>query len=89
MTDHNGFFLTISFEENKRGVGFWKFNNLHLTKPEFLETMNQMFENITMEYKELDPIEKWELFKFPVSKRSARMGEASCCRKTLNNKPTL
>ena len=44
MTDHSAMYIALDTIEQKRGVGYWKFNNALLTNQKFLAVMNNFLE---------------------------------------------
>lgn len=44
MSDHSQITIQIDFSPNKRGKGTWKFNNLRLQDPKFLELINELIQ---------------------------------------------
>ena len=68
MTDHRATFMSVSYSEESRGPGYWKFNNSHLLKTEFVETMNNRLEIKLQELEHMqNKREKWELLKFEIA----------------------
>ena len=64
MSDHSAFFMSICFKEEQRGVGYWKFNNSHLLKPELVDHMNEKLESIVKETQHMDAQDRLEYVKF-------------------------
>ena len=83
MTDHSAVFLSISMQQDERGRGYWKLNNAHLIKPEFLEVTNNMLERKTQEYAKLNPLECWECLKFDLANMSQDWSRQYASEKTL------
>ena len=64
LTDHAAIFISISFNNKcERGRGYWKFNNLLLTDPDFVQEMNQLLKRKKIELQHLKSKEQWELIK--------------------------
>ena len=66
FTDHSGYFLSVNFSNHDRGRGYWKFNDSHLNKADYVHAMNEHLERkINIEFRDLSSQkEKWELIKF-------------------------
>ena len=68
MTDHSALYLNIELIENKRGHGYWKFNDKHLLDMEFIQEMTQVIKtNLTNEN---TTKEKWEMLKFVMANKA-------------------
>lgn len=46
LSDHSIISVKVTFEDNPRGPGFWRFNNLLLSDPQFKESMNSYIQEI-------------------------------------------
>ena len=60
-TDHQEISLEIEIPEMKRGPGVWRINNRILDNVDFQQKIRSMVQEIGS--KEMDAIQKWELFK--------------------------
>ena len=71
MTDHRAIYLSIQQSNNKRGPGYWKLNNLLLTKEETLqqikEAVKQQIQRV--ENSKLNDMEKWISFKIKIAEK--------------------
>ena len=63
MTDHDAFFLSLQSVNTQRGSGYWKFNDSHLLRREFVQMMNMKLESKLEETKNMEAQEKWETIK--------------------------
>ena len=71
MTDHSAFYMNLQFTELTRGRGYWKFNDSHLKKMDFLKEMNEFLEHkLGVEYSHLEPKIKWKTIKFDISNKA-------------------
>ena len=62
-TDHRGLYLNLKVTENKRGPGYYKFNNVLLRDKTFVDNMNATIDNVLMKYSNQSPEDRWELLK--------------------------
>ena len=67
LTDHSAVFLSLNFQEDSRGVGYWKFNNTMLQDEAFVQHMNQTIDELLTTYATYDKCERWELIKFNIA----------------------
>lgn len=51
ISDHSRVVLNLDFSENKRGKGYWKFNNTHLRDKNFVELINQKIQKFKYDVK--------------------------------------
>lgn len=65
-SDHARLEIIINCEEHPRGRGLWKFNCSYLKDKDFVDLMNEKTKSFFEERKEMDPIKKWETFKYEV-----------------------
>ena len=75
QTDHRAVFIAIRTEQNKRGPGYWKFNNMLLQKPEYIQFMSGVIkEQIrSCQHKDLNPVDTWEQIKTTITKKNKRV----------------
>ena len=67
FTDHRAIFLSIKTSAGqKRGNGYWKFNNILLQNGEFLNFMNTKLEEILRSTSNEDPIDRWLKIKVKI-----------------------
>lgn len=69
-SDHCRIVLTLDLSPFTRGKGFWKFNNLHLKDPNFLQAMNNIIlqELWNVKNREQSDLGKqWEMLKLKMS----------------------
>ena len=64
LTDHKSFFISIGFKEIDKGSGFWMFNDSLLQDETYVKEMNELLEQISSKYTEVEPKQRWELIKF-------------------------
>ena len=62
-TDHSLLSMCLSFEHNKRGKGYWKFNNNLLHNKEFVDECNKIFSEVPQTNGKANPDIVWELCK--------------------------
>ena len=62
-SDHSFLTLTICVQETKRGQGYWKFNNAHLSDKNYLDQMNELIDEYNKETHNLDDAQHWEVLK--------------------------
>ena len=67
MTDHSAFYIHLQLTNIWRGAGYWKFNDSHLTKPDFLKAMKENINAKKKEFSHLAAQEKWECLKFDIA----------------------
>ena len=68
-TDHSLLSFTISQTKQKRGPGYWKFNNRLLKDKEFVEKSNKIIERVNVKYRYAqNHVDKWELCLNELSK---------------------
>ena len=53
-TDHSGTILKLKFNNNKRGKGYWKFNNSLLKGNEYIQIVKKAIEEVKNTYKIID-----------------------------------
>ena len=61
-TDHSIFEITLSYGDETRGPVYWKFNTKLLKDHHFVQQVNDIIDK-TMEIKNKNPHEKWEILK--------------------------
>ena len=71
-SDHRGVTITLKCTENKRGPGYYKFNNLLLKDTRFVSYMNNVIEEYIAEQKDENPEILWELLKHKIKNESIR-----------------
>ena len=72
-TDHRAIFLSIDLTQGqKRGPGYWKFNNSLLKNKDFLEFMSHEISNILNQTNEHCPINKWLKLKRGITESAQR-----------------
>ena len=64
QTDHSALFLSIAFNSDERGTGYWKFKDSLLDCPSFVEGMNTMLESKMEKYSTMTAIDQFEIIKF-------------------------
>ena len=74
LSDHSAFFISILFEPDQRGAGFWKFNDSFLNDVDFVNAVNDLLQTKINEYVKLNPIDKWEMIKFECANFSQNWG---------------
>ena len=78
-TDHSLIELTLFTDTEKRGPGFWKFNNKLLYDKMFVTESNSIIENAILKYAHLNPADKWEVCKDEIiheaQKRSRKLAK--------------
>lgn len=52
LTDHGLIIMELQLADNPRGPGYWKFNNLHLQDPDFLDQINMVIEEYRTEVRQ-------------------------------------
>ena len=67
LSDHSAFFMSLMFQKESRGTGFWKFNNSLLQNPDFINDMSNHLELIITKHADRDDKDKWELIKFQIA----------------------
>lgn len=70
-SDHSQITMSLDFAEQKRGRGFWKFNNQHLKDKDFLDIINTTIVQTKYEvknYNEIDLDIQWENMKEKLTK---------------------
>ena len=50
LSDHGATWIEFGQTKRKRNRGFWRFNNLFLSNPNFLECTNSVIRETIMEY---------------------------------------
>ena len=50
LSDHGTACIELGQKERKRGRGFWRFNNLFLSDPNFLVSTNSVIRETILEY---------------------------------------
>ena len=83
ITDHSAFFLSINFQEEERGKGYWKMNNSLLEDDQYIEMIQQTLANAVLKYKEHSAIDRWELIKFEAANRSQKWSRDKAVEKRL------
>ena len=82
-TDHKAVITEFSTTDFKRGPGYWKFNNSYLKNPLFIEKMNSMLEQYTIDShnENMSNIDRWELCKVEIRNFSIEFGKKLACQK--------
>ena len=62
-SDHSMISITLTLHSNKKGRGLWKFNCKLLANKEFSEKIKQLCQEIQLDYVNMPPDQRWELFK--------------------------
>ena len=62
-TDHAALFLAVELSNSDRGPGFWKFNNMYLMNPEFIDGMNKQIDSQIAMTINMEKIERWEVVR--------------------------
>ena len=70
MTDHSAVYMSLQVHNIDRGSGYWKFNDSHLKKEEFLNEMNQLIDLKLKEYHSVEPQQAWECLKLDIASLS-------------------
>lgn len=65
ISDHSALFLEIDLIEEKRGRGFWKFNESHLKNKDFIHMIQKSIDEVVIKnsHERLDPLMNWEMIK--------------------------
>ena len=64
FSDHKGFYISIGFKEIKSGSGFWMFNDTLLQNTDYVDGLNKLLEDLELRYRDVESLQKWELYKF-------------------------
>lgn len=74
ISDHSALFLEIDLVDEKRGKGFWKFNESFLKNNEFCELIEKSIDEVLVKNvsENLDPLMNWEMIKNQVIGESIR-----------------
>ena len=72
MTDHSAIFASVSMSESKKGSGYWKLNNSHLTDITFVNYINEEIECNLEVSQSMGASERWEYIKQSVKKACQR-----------------
>ena len=81
-SDHSVVILDIQFELAKRGPGYWKFNNLLLRDPQYLDKINKLID-IELAQNYADRKSTWEMFKLTF--RGSTLQYSARRKKSKNN----
>ena len=82
-TDHSCITLALKLSSMERGPGIWKLNVLHLSNPNFVDTINNRITELikeTHKSETLNPSSRWDFIKFEI---------IQICRKLSNNKARI
>ena len=70
MTDHSAFFMSIACQKGGRGPGYWKFNDMLIEDPKYVDMLEIHLKNKLNEYSQMGKREKWEMIKFEIANQS-------------------
>ena len=68
QTDHSMVMIDIQPTECNKGPGIWRLNTQLLNDDEFCENIHNIIRGMLRVYQYMDPIEKWEIIKFEMSR---------------------
>ena len=74
MSDHSIVTMELELSDNKRGPGYWKFNNLHLEKSDFIELIEATINQAVTACQLLNDRMSWELIKVQVTSQAMEYG---------------
>ena len=86
-SDHSAITLKIGINTQPRGPGFWKLNCSFLQDNEYVNMVNNIFENARQTVETEDPILIWEMLKLKI--RSETMKYAAKKKKAGKIKLTI
>ena len=73
FTDHSAFYLCVSTSKNKRGTGYWKFNQTLLQNNEVLDAIVNGIKSLTSSKKNCTPIDSWQQIKRNIAMTSQNL----------------
>ena len=69
-SDHLAVYLYLNVQKSERGTGYWKMNTTYLTKPDFVQEMNDIFDEVQLSCTSMSKKSKWEFLKYKIRKVS-------------------
>ena len=82
-TDHMAHFLSIKLEKEKRGPGYWKFNNTLLKDLDFVQGMNQKIDQLVRQNSSVHPGNAWENIKKGIAQYTKDKGRKKAKEKQI------
>ena len=73
-SDHSAITLEITVQQQPRGPGFWKFNCSLLKDINYVNLVNNFFQNSVQNIQTEDPILKWEMIKLEIRSETISFG---------------
>ena len=83
MSDHRVLKIVFKVDINKRGNGYWKMNNSHLSDLRYKQGIKSIIEELNDNF-DINPLDKWGMFK--TKAREYSISFSKTVRKTLNQK---
>ena len=83
FTDHRAVFVSISTQQNKRGPGYWKINNLLLQNEDYVQFMTNTLKKKIEQTQLLDPLLRWEQIKKEIATKTKNYSRKERGIKTL------
>ena len=65
-TDHSALELKVALTQEKKGIGYWKFNTSLLKDKDYIESINRLIEIELETNQNLSPKKRWELLKIAI-----------------------
>ena len=72
LSDHSRVTLNLSYPQEKRGPGLWKFDNTFTTDSKYRGELSKLVDEKKLEYIDYKPIKKWEMMKYEIRKFTIR-----------------
>ena len=83
-TDHKAIVLNLQINQQKRGSGLWKFNNMMLNDPQFRIFIKQCISKAKIKYQYCSPVDKWELIKVCIITSAQKYAKNKAADKQAN-----
>lgn len=82
-TDHKAVIIELNSNKLIRGPGYWRFNNSYLNDIQFVDSMNNVLDNLINQnecYSKLSSVDKWEFCKSEIKEFCAEYGKSKAIK---------